>query len=1321
MQVTHVIDPHQPSGKFILAPSRHSVDSAAIQPHGTNSSKPLRTNGRSARTSERVKSPNEGILPPTPPSGSAKDVTMATYPWTPDRLTPANLQGPPTPETTPPTPSVPVRPSPNHYPSSAAESFKTAQEDLDSEEETQTHTPSDKLSTDLYYMTNGKLGLPGGPSPNTSLHSRTKSTPIDMATARAGIIKGKGVQYTSSGADRPGTHDSGYDPGMNGAISASAFQRLRHVHPQPEREVQYSPVRTGRNSIPTDDSTAVTPMRRKSLGPKIQTNLSPLDGGHSNRRSISDASPLSVGDSISHIRYDPRKPILRHVSKRESLRLRGGNQSASISPITLTTSNRSSLVSNESSPPHPLRHKSRTVPKKVAFGSAIDDAALRNGPAPSYPGAQRSRPHGRSRSLADDGDALRALQGGAVQPVGETSSNAIDSSPSKSSKSSGRSVNSGAPGSYLDDAPVEGKYATEPLLPPSLRNRDDVELLGAAQSRGQDTVPGAQPSKGELAVKQGIDNGLGVNANSVYQGSQQMLEVPSKAPSKVLRTSQTDRTLSAEKPMTSSRLKPIFEPERPAVKFHIPSDTILRPDFTGNAGAGPEKRALPTPSHVSNPDYVPSGDQPRDSDETIVVKRRAEKVDATEHPPDNILAITALVPEDPSQHSKRQDRAATNAVARPDRLTAPRLSAHADASSSSAFHTNSERSVSFDAQRMSLDRMSVKTDDHYGLSGSIRHQLTPGTPFSVYSDAPSAMEVSQATAINLYPHNNDSLLLVQQAARPGTSSRPQTRDEATAQPNDDSAAVKEATKNLNTSDIHQPTVVIEPSTPPDAHPPSLKDDSPLTNPRPAPAPPAPVIPPAFRVIPPTPYSDEDQQLGEASAEKPVRRGSVPTRRTSIKQRARRYSDNFIQPFARASFPFTRRGVTNPIDQRDESPICVPPKPVITIISNADPPKRVLDSPPQTAPAITTRNPLPSLLPLPTRTRPRSSTIDSTRSLRPTDLSNTLHPNWRPRPRRDSDAPSPSPHRYSLDDLDDPEYYSDSDSGPDSGPDPGSRLPPGGDTSDIGEARGLGKVRGKVLERFSSLKQRKRQRATSLPVSASPTAHTNGGPREVVITNGADQDSPTRPRIPAHPGTSAVGVGLDARAFLLGNSLGLDRAGTNRRKPQIAVTGEVGGTRHVRAMSASTAGSWRGTSASGMRRSVSASTFRTSSRESGESEDAAERAGMVYGGRPRGVEKGVRVPGLRGVRIHGSLTAERRDIICRGLGWEMFVHDGIWEGVGYGCIISVFPDDAMIHDSAVMADLAIEYSLVGHISPVCCVLEELEMGFHRAPACSERTG
>ena len=146
--------------------------------------------------------------------------------------------------------------------------------------------------------------------------------------------------------------------------------------------------------------------------------------------------------------------------------------------------------------------------------------------------------------------------------------------------------------------------------------------------------------------------------------------------------------------------------------------------------------------------------------------------------------------------------------------------------------------------------------------------VTPFSMASMNSSTPGTLEVSEATAVNIYQHNNRSILLVQQLARFNSDGH------------EASIIVPEITNFTPTTPIN-----VTSDTPP------RSADSPLRHPR------APPQPPNFQVIPPTPAEripmmEADRQLGRSNPD------AVSTGRFAKVRRAlsaRRYSESFVSP------------------------------------------------------------------------------------------------------------------------------------------------------------------------------------------------------------------------------------------------------------------------------------------------------------------------------------------------------------------------------------------------------------------------------------------
>lgn len=146
-------------------------------------------------------------------------------------------------------------------------------------------------------------------------------------------------------------------------------------------------------------------------------------------------------------------------------------------------------------------------------------------------------------------------------------------------------------------------------------------------------------------------------------------------------------------------------------------------------------------------------------------------------------------------------------------------------------------------------------------SGSRLRQTYLASPLSMRSEASDRLVVSEAKAVSIYPHNNDSVLIIQNPA-----SSEQSRESST----------KVKSLGGSSRDKAEPS---PPSTPPDIRQANHSVDSPLRHPRVAPQ------PPTISVIPPA--SGQNSQTGTTNS------SSVPSRRMSLVKQARRVSEPLV--------------------------------------------------------------------------------------------------------------------------------------------------------------------------------------------------------------------------------------------------------------------------------------------------------------------------------------------------------------------------------------------------------------------------------------------
>ncbi|KAH9828062.1 hypothetical protein Tdes44962_MAKER02612 [Teratosphaeria destructans] len=189
---------------------------------------------------------------------------------------------------------------------------------------------------------------------------------------------------------------------------------------------------------------------------------------------------------------------------------------------------------------------------------------------------------------------------------------------------------------------------------------------------------------------------------------------------------------------------------------------------------------------------------------------------------------------------------------------------------------------------------SILSSPQKGLQADPRFPHPSTTPFSTsqMSDR-TEVELCEATAVNIYPHHNDSLLAIQNC-----STRPlsNVRDMPAAPNHSDIPTSQQVLETfLADKDLASNGSNLEDLPPASQLNPAIHVDSPLTNPRPAPE------PPVIQFIPPTPSDELDRQL-DLGLEAGLRsRPLIPQRQETLVQRARRYSESFIvQPlFGRA--------------------------------------------------------------------------------------------------------------------------------------------------------------------------------------------------------------------------------------------------------------------------------------------------------------------------------------------------------------------------------------------------------------------------------------
>jgi hypothetical protein len=962
-------------------------------------------------------------LPPTPPTAS-QDGQSAEEVEPPPRAhadsvvnslmskksslsTPVNARSPPTPDPSPPrTNSVNgtlERPPLYPHPSSRAESFMTAREDLSSSdfEDSRSATPAiavDRLST---VEEDRGLGL-------AFEHDENDVTPTnrpgpyfpatDHVDTTAGAEEDKGSPAVNDTPDREWNTDLMRNVTVRRRRGPSTSPRKTSPRKESPRKGSDPAVTIVQTASPTPSTRTrrasslrerVEASHNSPVTPSIE-NFAQSIGWPSEGRGVSEESPgnkrlstVSVASttvSAMVIVTPPRRnPTLRHSGKNMAYR-RDISSPAEFGSDT--HSNRNSMYSqHDAAPLHRLVHKRTNIADRKNRISAESDTSSHRIMSPSLSLRQRTMDSS-AHTLAHQESVRNVLQPAAdILSRSGTNARSVDSYHKRvnsAPEAARRTLSSklrnfselSPPGSPCerDNIPIQApvlERAPSPTLSPKPWRASPASRKVKKQFR---VLPDAKlPADLEKTLPSLPDEGIdGPAERDVFMGASQPVE-DARVPSALL--DRVRRLISDSEPAEGATLVTDSNPN-PATSEYLDR-------FSPHLENSPPMRWT---SHSSRP-Y--------------------------------------------SRDRKRSSPGQGNASLSPDMAIRPSLydrTSHEDMG-----RPNPEwRKSSGEPGRVSFDTSASRTEEH----AMARHLYSQSTPFSQMSDT---VEVTEATAVSIYPHNNNSLLVVQQVPRAssmkseqlqltaGAHFAPQYHHDVRSTPTPpflDASEVFEDDDESDDESVSPPTFNVEPSTPPMQFDLPQPDgvDSPLKNPR------APPEPPKIMFIPPTPMEELDRQLAPAPPGPPgppERSDSHPQRRVSILQRARRYSDNLITPLlARTSISRTRY--------------------------NSDSHRH-------------------------THRNPRVPTV--------TDEDGTLHPFWRP--------------RGFWDGFDDSESETDEE---------GGGLPQGGDTSDIEDpepeplrARRTDTLRNKVKGGFRG----------------------SGG-------------------------------------FLIGNSVGLERAGTNKRRHHITL-------------------------------------------------------------------------------------------------------------------------------------------------------------------------
>ncbi|KAF2002179.1 hypothetical protein P154DRAFT_431533 [Amniculicola lignicola CBS 123094] len=824
-------------------------------------------------------------LPPTPPSNVQDEKSAASFerPSHADGVlsslmskksslsTPVNQRSPPTPDPSPPRTTESMmhseRPPIFAYPSSRAESFTTAKEDQNSEGgNTRTSTP----------LASEGLGL--------AFERKQQEPPRkrERAVSESNGVKAE-VEMRKGSPDMDNILHREWDSGLMRNVTV---RKKRNPHPSPQTNLEAvgtaspatkpSPRRASglRERVKVSNNSPITTSIENfaySIGWPSEAHGMPRDQHQSTpaRRLSGSSMASAVVEAMVIVTPPGRERKLRHSGKNLAYRGDGGSSDYS----STTHSNRNSMNSDDM-PLHRLLHKPASLSNRRKRVSSESGAWMADRTASPLMLLQRSQENA-AYTFAHQESVRNILQPAAEllirsnsanrnrsQPTDQSSHKRISSAPEPSRRAPARSPL--APRTFLElsppDSPKEAPAA--PLKAPRIE-RTSPSTPGF-QSHEVSPVSPKWPTVDPVLL--GVNNSLDLNKSLPHLPIQSTDDLTPRGPTPVKTEEKLEENAGATRPITM----------------------IHRPEERDSSQ--PPARDSSQPPAQDSPEFLHRR-RTSSSGDGVPLYRRGS------------LSIRGRS-EERRRSSLSQDRTSTSR----DTLLHPGEDLPRHSHESYSLHPDDHRRVSF-------DQSTIRTEEH----AMARHSFAQTTPFSQISDTP--IEVSEATAVSIYPHNNHSLLVVQHPTRSNTF------------PLDgyETHALTELTygMNLPTSYLSeerqshekvpeqpeqpsQPRVMVEPSTPPmqiilPAH---GAVDSPLKNPRQAPE------PPVFMVIPPTPAAELERQLAPSLPGPPKHSDSHPQRRLSLVQRARRYSETVISPFLARSSSQRSRYASDPHAHRN---------------------------------------------------------------------------------------------------------------------------------------------------------------------------------------------------------------------------------------------------------------------------------------------------------------------------------------------------------------------------------------------------------------------
>ncbi|KAF2815908.1 uncharacterized protein BDZ99DRAFT_541912 [Mytilinidion resinicola] len=826
-------------------------------------------------------------LPPTPPTNGQGDTqhpdfgqrtlangTMPTLMSNKSSFsTPINQRSPPTPDPSPPRTTESLssleRPPLFPYPSSSrAESFKTAKEEQSTAGDSRLHLPIDGTSEHQYNER------------SISVDQDERGLGLAFEYEDGDLTPTARKPSSELVADKKPLEDEeqvrGFDDIPNREWDTNL---MRNVTVRRKRRVTSPPKQPRLDAIDTTSTgTGSTVRRSSSLRERVESSKEsphtpsmerfaqdigwPTEVNHAlnshlreseSRRHSGMSASSTVVEAVVIVTPPQRRQTLRHTGK-NLVRRADGTSSAEPSPISRSTRNSSN---SDDLPLHRLVHRKSRIPERKHMVNGESDVPGLESPS-ALTSSGKSRGGTRHTAPVPHNDAL------ALQPAAEISkivpNRSISNPKTSSSALSYQKRVFSAPEATRDIQTPQSPLRTFfEVTPPECPNEEthfvpkykyasriaprNVPILDTTfSSRAGLGSQDASPTSPRLRRMKRTSDQLSSPVDTLKA-------LPAIPTGPQLQMAELQRE-SVPKP-SSLPLLDVAKAHRggQAESHHSPTFDTTTQDIEvrrSRSSAGEAERR-----RTSSSEMVPTVKEPQSS--------------APEHPEVRHLNST------PNHSSTSQDGFLHPAL---DRIPTEELPHPHRSSNGSLLHPDDRRKISF-------DRSTTRTEEH----ALARHLYAQSTPFSQFSDTtPDALEVSEATAVSIYPHNNHSLLVVQQLSRSNTL--PLTRRELTQ----DSVHASRLSVDTHSFERQntQPSLTFQPSTPtqPVGVPELGPVDSPLKNPREAP------VPPVLKFIPPTPVEELDRQLQPGP---PPHTNSLPVRRLSLRQRARRYSDTLIAP------------------------------------------------------------------------------------------------------------------------------------------------------------------------------------------------------------------------------------------------------------------------------------------------------------------------------------------------------------------------------------------------------------------------------------------